>query len=328
MKKPFRMDAIAAAYNLDASESINVENELLAVRAKLYEQKFPELIGLSLVPPEETYLDPGANNFTYDHVKHYATVQLHTGMGRRGPRAALERIRATPIPFVSKTNSYGYSVQDIRAAALANTNRRGAGLMLDFELAKAARRAFEMWRDDVLLIADGTADWDGLTGLFMLSGVDTYTVPNGAAGSPLWADKTPDEMLADLHGMCNQVMTNTNGVEVPRRTVLPLSLYTDAATRELGDGRTGTVLERFLAVRSKMTPGYTVVPCTKSETIGAASGTRSLAYDPEQVRRLDSVEFEQMQPQVEAFETITDCHSRSAGVYTPYPKSLITADGM
>lgn len=314
MKKPFRMDGIVAAYNFDASESMNVENELLEVRSRLYEIKFPELIGVSLVPPEEQPLDPGANHFTYKFGTHYGEVKLHTGMGRRGPRAAVKMEQATPIPFVSKTNSYGFSLQDMRAAAYSRRNAKGPTLVLDFELAKAARRAFEFWRDDVIFFGDGTDAYDGLYGIYNIPNMATYAIPAGAAGSTEWSSKTPDEMLADLHGICNSVMTSTNGVEVPRRMVIPLDHWTDAATRDLGDGRTGTVLERFLAVRQKMTPGFTVVPSAKA--------TALLAYDPMQVKRLDSVEFEQLQPQVEAFETITDCHARTAGCYSPYPKSL------
>lgn len=324
MKKTFVMDQIAAwagPWRVDAPESINVENELLTVRSRLYEIRFPELKALRFVPAADTRFDPGANHHTYDFVTHYAKVALHTGMSQRGPRAAVKKERATPIAFVSKTNSYGFSLQDMRAAAYSK-------FPLDFELAKAARKAHEMWRDDVLLIGDGTATYDGLYGLFKLTGTCTYTIPNGGALSPLWEDKTPDEKVADMHGVCNEPITNSNGVENPDTLLMPLSAYLDASVTKMGDGDSRSVLDAFLAVRQKIRPGFTVDWSEKLETASGTSARRMVAYEKnaELVARAESVEFEQLQPQVMAFETVTDCHHRSAGVFSPYPKSVCYGD--
>lgn len=325
-RKPFRMDAITAAYNFDAAESMNVENELLIVRTRLYEVRYPELKATSFVPAEAQRLDPGANSFTYDFVTHYSdTPKLHTGMSRRGPRAEVKKERGAPLFFVSKTNSYGYDLQDIRAAAYSK-------FPLDQEKAKAARKIVEFWRDDVLLIADGTATWDGLYGLFKLPNTLMHTVSTGAALSKRWATKTAIEVLNDMHAICNEVITNSNGVESPDTLLLALSAYLEVSTRKMGDGDNRTILEAFLAVRQKMRPGFQVDFSVKLETAAAASvdgsQRRMVAYEKtaEKVARLDSVEFEQLQPQVEAFETITDCHSRTAGVYSAYPKSIAYGD--
>lgn len=324
MRKSFNMDQIVAWLGIerrDAPESINVENELLQVRSRLYSIRFPEMKALKFVPAAGERFDPGANHHTYDFVTHYAKVVLHTGMAQRGPRAAVKKERATPIAFVSKTNSYGFSLQDMRAAAYSK-------FPLDFELAKAARKAHEMWRDDVLLIGDGTATYDGLRGLFKLANTSTYTVPNGAALSPLWENKTPDEKVADLHGVCNAPITVSNGVENPDTLILPLTAYLDASTTRMGDGSNETVLEFFLKVRQKIRPGFTVDWSEKLETASGTSARRMVAYEknPELVARAESVEFEQLQPQVMAFETVTDCHHRSAGVFSPYPKSVSYGD--
>lgn len=324
MKKTFHMDQIAAwagPWRVDAPESINVENELLQVRSRLYTIRFPELKALKLVPAAGEKFSPGANHHTYDFVTHYAKVALHTGMSQRGPRAQVKKQRATPIAFVSKTNSYGYSLQDIRAAGMS-------GFPLDFELAKAARKAHEMWRDDVLLIGDGTATYDGLYGLFKLQNTCTHTIENGAALSPLWENKTPDEKLADLHAVCNEIITNSNGVENPDTLVLPLTAFLDASVTKMGDADPRSVLDAFLAVRQKIRPGFTVDWSEKLETASDTDGRRMCAYEknPELVARAESVEFEQLQPQVMAFETVTDCHHRSAGVFSPYPKSVCYAD--
>ena len=44
--------------------------------------------------------------------------------------------------------------------------------------------------------------------------------------------------------------------------------------------------------------------------------------------RADSVEFEQMPPQIVGFDTVTNCHSRTAGCIVPFTKSIAYGDGI
>lgn len=327
----FRIDELIEKLNLrrpdgtrlDASESVALQRQLLISRNRLYEVKFPELDALTWVPPESTPLDPGANHFTYSYVEHYGDVALQTGMARRGPLAEVKKTEATPIPFVSKTNAYAWTLQDMRSAAMAN-------FALPSEKATAARRVMAFWHDDAILIGDGTATWDGLTGLFKLSGTHTYTVPNGALGSPTWELKTPDEILADMHGIVNGVISNSKNVESPDTLGIPLTSWLHINSRRMTESDSKTVLTAFLEQRQKLRPGFQVRPHNKLETAGASSVKRMIAYEanPEKVARLDSVPFEQNSPQVEGWTTVTDCHQRTAGVYTAYPKSISYGDGI
>ena len=63
--------------------------------------------------------------------------------------------------------------------------------------AEAAMRAIEAKIDLTCQVGDVP---QGIRGLFTLVGVNTYVIPNGGAGSPLWSTKTADEILADLQG--------------------------------------------------------------------------------------------------------------------------------
>lgn len=56
-------------------------------------------------------------------------------------------------------------------------------------------------------------------------------LPNGAAGSPLWSQKTPDEVLADFNLMLTTVWEQAAWAQIPKRILLPTSAYGAIATR-------------------------------------------------------------------------------------------------
>lgn len=319
----FRLDHIAQQLQLDASETAFFERQLLAIRSGVFTKQFAELKAMSFLPPEPN-LNIGAKHFTYQYTEHYGTVVLGSDMSQPGPNASLTRAEATPIPFRDITNSYRYDVQEIRAAMMARQDLAG-------DSAVAARKAIEQFRDNLLLLGDGTwPGYFGCYGLFALSGTHTYTATTGAAASKTFGLKTPDEVVADLHGICNGIMTNSSEVENPDTLLLPLTSYVDVASRRMGDGSNETILSFFLKVRQGMRPGFTVDSSVKLETAGANSTKRMVAYEKsrEKVARLDSIEFEQFAPQVQGYNTITNCHARTAGVYTAFPKSISYSDGI
>lgn len=305
--------------------------ELLSVRRQVFEVKYPDLLGMVFVPPDLEETDPGASHFTYNYTDRAGKAKLVGSMPRGNiPRVDVKTEQATPIGIQSLVVAYGWNLQEMRASIFA---RRP----LSASRAVAARKTIAQEHDDIILIGDGTADYKYLRGLFKLpvsggSAVNVYTVPNGAAASPLWANKTGMEIVADLHGLCNAIQTATNGVEVASMVALPLTSMTTAMEKRIGDGSSVSALDYFIEQRKKMTRGYFqgVEASVKLETAGATGNKRMAAYDrnPEKVFRVDPVEFEQMPVQVVDFESVTNCHARSAGVCNPYPKSVAYGDGI
>lgn len=305
--------------------------ELLSVRRQVFEVKYPDLLGMVFVPPDIETTDPGASHFTYNYTDRVGKAKLVGSMPRGNiPRVDVKTEQATPIEIQSLVVAYGWNLQEMRASIFA---RRP----LSASRAVAARKTIAQEHDDIILIGDGSADYKYLRGLFKLpvsggSAVNVYTVPNGAAASPLWTQKTGMEIVADLHGLCNAIQTATNGVEVASMVALPLTSMTTAMEKRIGDGSSVSALDYFIEQRKKMTRGYFqgVEASVKLETAGATGNKRMAAYDrnPEKVFRVDPVEFEQMPVQVVDFESVTNCHARSAGVCNPYPKSVAYGDGI
>jgi len=325
----FRVDELASAIvsghpELRYDDTVSyLQRELLAIRTQVVLIEYPELRGTFFVPMEPTQIDPGATHWTYSFEDYVGEAALGAVMSTNPPQVGVTINEATPIPFRHIEDGYSMSVKDIRSSMMA---KRPIGI----RKAEAARKVIANKHDDIILIGDGTAAYLGLTGLLKLSNTCTYTVPNGAAGTKTWETKTGEEIVADMLGILNKVMTTTNGVEVPNMLLLPLSSYTVAATTKMGVDTLETALERFLRIASRLYPGLMVEPCVKAETAGSGGVKRACGYrrDAAKVARLDIMEFEQAPPTIDGFNTRVHCHGESAGVYSAKPKSLCYADGI
>lgn len=337
----FRMDTIAAQIvqqlgivtenRTDADNVAFVSRELLNVRKQVFEVQYPELMGMVFVPPAREPTPLGATHSTYNYTDHVGKARLAGAMPRGNiPRADVKTTQATPIEVQSIVTSYGWNMEELR-------NEVYARRPLSAARAIAARKTIAQQHDDIILLGDGTSDYMFLRGLFKLptTGADAvivYTVPTGDSGSKTFESKTGMEIVATLHGLCNEIQTITNGVEVATHVGLPLSSYTVAANKRIGDGSTLSALDYFIEQRKKLTKGVFqgVEASIKLETAGATSTKRSIAYarDADKVFRDDQVEFEQLPPQVIGFETIINCQARTAGVCNPFTKSVAYGDGI
>lgn len=137
--------------------------------------------------------------------------------------------------------SFGYNIQEIRAASMA-------GLPLDAMKAMAARRSIDEKLNSLGLLGDSEHN---LVGLFNVANAQTYTVPNDGTGSTTtWSTKTSDQILRDMFGIVDQIPTNTNEVEKPTRLLLPYSRLRLINSKRMGssDG-TLTVLGFFQVAR-------------------------------------------------------------------------------
>jgi hypothetical protein len=325
----FRIDHLVAAI-CAGQPSIRVDDagaflsrELLKVRSQAVLVEYPELRGTFFVPMEPDQ-NAGASHFTYQTEDYAGEANLGASMSNRPNRVDVSRTEATPIQYRHLEDAYGWSIDEIRGAIMA-------GRPLSQSKAAAARKVIANRHDDCILIGDGTGTYLGLTGLFKLSNTLTHAVVNGASsGTKVWEDKTGEEIVTDALATLNKVMTTTLGVEVPNMLALPLSSYTVAATKKMGVDTTETAMDRILRLGAKLYPGLMVEQSVKLETAGSSSDKRMVAYrrDAAKVARLDSVEFEQAPPIIEGWNTVINCHAKTAGVYTPKPKSLCYADGI
>lgn len=327
-------------FHKDAGESLFFARQLEYIRPGLFEVLYPDLEAKKFLPLE-TSIAPGAEIFTYRSVDKVGRAQLLKSYSNALPRAdvlgkeATQQLRSAGI-------MYGYNMQELRAAMLAQ-------IPLDVRKAMAARYAMALLVDEVMWYgrSDTTAQQDttngfdagmlnaGLVGLANLSNTTSYTTQNGGAGSKLWRRKTADEIVADMHGVVNNVVKVTFGIHRPDTLILPLAAYNIAATKRMGDGSNQTCLDFFLKTSpyvKTVEPSYRLDAARSPNWNGTTSPTtgRAIAYEknPERLTALLPLEFEQLAPQQEHFEIRTACHARMGGVIAYFPGSISYMDGI
>ena len=307
--------AEAAGIRVDAAESIFFARELEHVRAQAFEFEYPELMGRSFVGVNREASNAD-EKFTYTVYDHVGSAEVSSGYATTGPRVDTSG-RQESVRFFPMKNSYGWSIQEMRAS-LKERKR------LDQRRANAAREAMERKIDNLILTGESSL---GILGLFNQTTNLTYTVPAGAGGLTTWASKTPDEILADMNGIATAIVTNSNDVEHPSRLLLPLAHLELISSVRLGDGSDTTILKHFLANSrhiQRVDSHYALA------TAGSGSTARMVAYDP-RTDRLEapiSQEFEQLPPQYQGYEVLTHCHARAAGVVLYRPKSMAYGDNI
>lgn len=309
------------AGHMDASESIFFARELEQIRARSYDIQYPEYMARQFVPVDNS-INNGVEIVTYETYDRRGRAKMGADYSNDAPRVDIVGSEASTY-VRSMRAAYGYSIQEIRAAQYA-------GKPLQQRKANAAREAIEQEMDDVLTIGWSQGSMKGLANQ---ANTTTYTVPNGALGTATWATKTPDEVVADMHGIAHKIVTDTNGVEVPDTLLLPLTSFTYVASTRMGDGSDQTILRHFMATSpfiKRVEHWFKLESAVNAGLTGAWTGKRMIAYkkSPDKVQAIIPQEFEQFAPQQRGLEFVTECHARTGGVVSYYPKSIAYGDGL
>lgn len=302
------------ALNLDASESIFTENQLKEMDRTLYETKFPEIRFRDFLPTRQ--INPGAMVYSYKMYTKYGVAKWISDYSSNLPRAGVKAVE-----FFRNIKgfgiAFGWSVQEIRSAMMANEP------LEDME-AMAARRGAEEFFDTVARNGDSEL---GLLGLLNQTNTTSYTVPNGVSGSAEFRHKTPDEVVADLHGIANNIVSTTRDVEKPDTLILPTEQFTDISSRRMGDGDSTTILKHFLASSPYI---KNVASWHHLASAGAGGTDRMVCYrrDRANLEMIIGQEFETFPPQTKNLAIEVPCHARTGGVVVRYPLSISYGDGI
>lgn len=307
---------------MDAAESVFFSRQLEKIRSGSYDTKFAEFQGRKFVPVDNS-VDPSEEVITYRQFTEVGYAEWAKDLGR-GPRVDLYGTEFSTYVRQVKA-AYGYGMDEARKA-------QRMGMDLPSRKATAARRAIEQKLDQAIW----TGKPDGsLLGLLNQSNTTSYTVANGQAGTKTWETKSPDEILLDMYNIEAAIINGTLDIEKPDILLLPLSSYQLIASRRLGDGSDTTILRHFLATAISVTSverSYKLESATAAygETSSAFTGKRMVCYNrsPEKLVAIIPQEFNQLAPQVDGFEVVTQCEGKTGGVVMYYPKSLAYGDGI
>lgn len=302
--------------NLDSSESIFFNRELEHIKSETYDVLYPELQARNVIPVSMD-ADPGDEKITYEQYDHVGMAQVISSYSKKLPRADVKG-KEFSSPIRSLGDSYGYSIQEIRAA-------KKAGKPLQTKKAEAAKRAILELDNSIAFFGDAT---HGLNGFLNHPNVPEVTIPaDGTGASKLWSTKTADQIIRDLFLIDNSVDEISNGVEKPNTLALPRTRYNLIKSMKYSSDADKTVLKYFLENSENIKE---IVILNELEAAGDGATKRMMVYnkDKKKVSLEIPQDFEQFEPQPQGFEFEVPCHSRTGGVIFYYPLSAAYGDGI
>ena len=176
---------------------------------------------------------------------------------------------------------------------------------------------------------------EGILGLYSNTDITKSVVANGAAGSPLWDNKTPDEIEADIVDLIKQVVTNVKGKGslLPNRLSLPVSAYMKIATTARSQLTTTTILQfaqQALAAAGGGESQITAHP--ELETGGGALGADAFMvcyrFDSAVAGRIMPLAPVFLPPDIENTYITQAIHAQAGGLNIRYPIALLIRYGM
>lgn len=312
--------------NLDADEKVFFGRELEKVKARTYDVKYPAYKAKSLIPVSSE-AGEGAETISYQQFDTVGMMKLINSYADDLPRSDIKGAEFIS-PVRSLGGSYGYSVQEIKAA-------RFAGKPITAKKAEAVRRAYEAAVNKIAWLGNAASpEFAGLNGFIYNPNIPSAAVADNAGGtSKKFADKTPDEIIADLNSLVNDIITVSKGVEIPDTVLLPVEQYAHISSTAKSSDSDTTILDFF----KKANPNITTVDWVNelaglavAPSGGAAPVDIMIAY-----RRSDEVltlelptMFEQFPAQERNLEFVVPAHGRIGGVIVYYPLACNIREGI
>jgi hypothetical protein len=114
------------------------------------------------------------------------------------------------------------------------------GQPIDAQKFDAMNVMYQMHTDEMVYVGDTGV---GATGLVNSSLVTTAGVANGAAGTPAWATKTPDEILKDVNDMVTAAWTASAFAVCPDKVLLPPTQFAFISSQKVSNAGNVSILQ-------------------------------------------------------------------------------------
>jgi hypothetical protein len=251
---------------------------------------------------------PGAQTFTYRIMDATGEFRLIADAADDLPRADISQTEKS-INIRSFGGSFGYTVQELRAAQMAN-------IALEQRRANAVRRAYEEKVEAVAMFGESSV---GLAGFFNNSTVDLVIADKWFTDS----GTTAQDMLELLNYGVTAIISASKMKEEPDTILMAYEDYNKVSTTRNSDSSDVTVLEYFLRTNPYI---RNVEPINQLAGANSSIGkNRMVVYkrDPGKVQLHIPQPLELFPPQQRGLEFIVPAHARVGGVALYYPKSVI-----
>lgn len=130
-----------------------------------------------------------------------------------------------------------YTIPELESAARM-------GRPVDDQKTEGLKLKHQMDIDEQVYVGDASLGVTGLVNNSLVTNVSN--VPNGALGSPLWTNKTPAEILADVNALLTSVWATSAYAEMANRILLPPSDFGYIAQQLISSAGTVSILKYLL----------------------------------------------------------------------------------
>lgn len=302
--------------------SVFFARELDYIKSQTYDREYPEMTALSLLPVTSE-VPEGAETFTYYSYDKTGMAKIINNYATDLPRAD---VKGKPVTGYVKSlgDSYGYSVQEMRASKMANKSldvRKGesAKYAMDYAVNKIA------WAGDKENGLMGILSPDNDIPKYVLS---TVTVDGKERTEFRYKDA--DQILNDINGMQKYVSKITKNVEKPDTLVLPSYVYVDLATRRIPD--TETTVLKFIMDHAPYLKEVREANEPQAESVDINPTGSNVAFlftnDERKLSLEIPMHFYQHTLQEKGLEIEIPCEERVAGITLYYPLSALIVEGI
>lgn len=200
---------------------------------------------------------------------------------------------------------------------------------IDVQKINALNTLYQMNVDQMVYI--GSSDVSQ-TGLVNNSSVTANVVANGASGSPLWINKTPDEILADVNTEVTDVWTAAGFAVCPGALLLPPTNFSYIASQKVSSAGNVSIL-KFLqenAITNQINgKPLDILPVKWLTGAGATGTNRMVAYTNEEDRvRFPMVPIRRETAYYQGIRFTCPYIYAFGGVEFVYPETVGYADGI
>jgi hypothetical protein len=286
-----------------------LERQLEYIRPQVFEITYADIKYPTLLPVTSE-AGQGAQTFTYRIMDSTGEFRLIADAADDLPRADISQVEKS-INIRSFGGSFGYTVQELRAAQMAN-------IALEQRRAAAVRRAYEEKVENVAMFGESTV---GLAGFFNNATVDVIAADKWFTGTT--ATGTAQDLLELLNYGVSAIINASNMKEQPDTILMAYEDYNKVSTTRNSDSSDVTVLEYFLRTNPYI---RNVEPINQLDADNSVlTVNRMVVYkrDPEKVQLHIPQPLELFPPQQRGLEFIVPAHARVGGVALYYPKSVI-----
>ena len=309
-------------YNMNDATTLSfVQSQLSHIETNVYRKQYPDIQYPELIPVD-TSANEWAASVTFYSMDAVGQAKFISGNSDDIPVVGINKSQFQNGIHMAGIG-YQFNIEEVNQAQML-------GVSLQSEDASMARRAYEEFIDDKLLVTGDAAK--GMNSLVNYPGVAVVAAPVGAGGTSLWSDKTADEVLVDINNLLSGVWIDSRTVEIADTLLMSEQAFVKMSNKRI-PGTTMTLLAYVLAnnvLTLRTGRPLTVRTVRGLEAAGAGGVERVVAYrrDPEVLKAHIPMPHRFLPMQIRNLQFVVPGIFRFGGLEIRRPGAIRYLDGI